>query len=115
EGSGERTDWRRTLRRYRLLLYEEGTERKGEEGETIRRGIPEEEARKVVDGTAIPSVPEVLRRRVRYFSDGAALGTAAFVEGAFERLRERGRASPKRSTGARRMRGASWGELRVLR
>src|SRR5690606_20808574 len=67
-----KADWRRTLRRYRLLLHEDGAERKGEfDGETARRGISEEEVRKVVDDGAALSVPEVLKRRVRYFSNGA--------------------------------------------
>jgi hypothetical protein len=52
---------------------------------------------------------------VRYLSDGAVLGTAGFVDEVFQREKEAGRASPKRETGARMMRGAQWGELRVLR
>jgi hypothetical protein len=43
------------------------------------------------------------------------LGTAGFVDEIFLREKEAGRASPKRETGARKMRGAQWGELRVLR
>ncbi|NLT70850.1 MAG: hypothetical protein GXX91_09170, partial [Verrucomicrobiaceae bacterium] len=38
-----------------------------------------------------------------------------FVDGIFEREKERGRASPKRESGAREMQGASWGVLRVMR
>jgi putative transposase len=61
-------------------------------------------------------VPQVLRHRVRYFCDGAVLGTVSFVNGVFEReQRERNRFGDKRRTGARRMHGADWGELRVLR
>jgi putative transposase len=40
---------------------------------------------------------------VRYFTDGAALGSRAFVDGLFEQCRERFGA--KRRTGARKMRG----------
>jgi hypothetical protein len=43
------------------------------------------------------------------------LGTAGFVDEIFLREKEAGRASPKRETGARKMRGSQWGELRVLR
>jgi hypothetical protein len=43
------------------------------------------------------------------------MGTAGFVDGIFLREKEAGRASPKRETGARKMRGAEWGELRVMR
>ena len=66
-------------------------------------------------GGAMP-VRQVLRQRVRYFCDGAVLGTAAFVNGVFEREQTlRNRFGEKRASGARRMRGADWGELRVLR
>jgi hypothetical protein len=66
-------------------------------------------------GGAIP-VHQVLRHRVRYFSDGAVLGTAAFVNAVFEREQSlRKRFGEKRTSGARRMRGANWGELRVMR
>jgi hypothetical protein len=69
----------------------------------------------VGQGGAMP-LREVLRRRVRYFCDGAVLGTAAFVNGIFEREQSlRKRFGEKRRSGARCMRGADWGELRVLR
>ena len=46
----------------------------------------------------------------------AVLGTAAFVNEVFEREQTlRKRFGEKRTSGARRMRGADWGELRVLR
>jgi len=64
---------------------------------------------------ALP-VHQVLRHRVRYFCDGAVLGTAGFVDAVFAREQAfRKRFGEKRTTGARRMRGADWGELRVLR
>jgi putative transposase len=102
---------------YRRLLYLEGRERPGDEpgGSRGRRGIAAAEVEAVVEGGARLSLPEVLRRKVRYFSDGAVLGSAAFVEQAFESLQSRGRIGPRRETGARRLRGADWGELRVLR
>ncbi|NRB76440.1 MAG: hypothetical protein HRU46_18925 [Verrucomicrobiales bacterium] len=62
------------------------------------------------------SIRQVLRHRVRYFSDGAILGKAEFVNEVFSREREHGRyPKSKRETGARKMRGAEWGDLRVLR
>jgi hypothetical protein len=61
-------------------------------------------------------LPSALRLRVRYFCDGAVLGTTEFVNTVFEREQAmRRRFGEKRTTGARRMRGADWGELRVLR
>jgi hypothetical protein len=61
------------------------------------------------------SKPEILRRKVRYFTDGAVLGSTGFLEQVFQRLQTQNRIGRKRRSGARRMRGADWGELRVLR
>jgi len=113
-----RQDWRRTAARYRVFLYLDGQEVAGdpERGQRGRRGMKAEVVDAVVNqGGAMP-VREVLRHRVRYFCDGAVLGTAAFVNAVFNREQElRRRFGEKRTTGARRMRGADWGELRVLR
>ena len=57
-------------------------------------------------------MPEYLRLRVRYFTDGGVLGTRRFVEGVFESLRER--FGPKRKSGARAMRGVE-AELYTVR
>jgi putative transposase len=113
--------WEETQRRYRRLLYTEGVEVKADEvtGAGGRRGMPVEEAEAVLEemeasGRATP-LAEALRRRVRYFTDGAVIGSAEFVEGVFGRLKAEGRLGPKRRSGARRMRGADFGGLRTLR
>jgi len=101
-----------------MFLYEEGREvtPDPERGECGRRGFAEVEVEAVREEKGAMPVQQVLRHRVRYFCDGAVLGTVAFVNGVFEReQRLRGRFGEKRRTGARRMRGADWGELRVLR
>jgi putative transposase len=111
-------DWRRTQRRYRQLLYEDGIERSADDarGERGRRGFSQTTVEKVVTGAGKASIPTILRHRVRYFCDGAVLGTAGFVDGVFSReQRLRRRFGGRRKTGARKMRGADWGELRVLR
>ena len=46
---------------------------------------------------------KMLRCRVRYFSDGAVLGSREFVDGVFRACRERFWA--KRTSGARKLRG----------
>jgi hypothetical protein len=56
---------------------------------------------------------EVLRHKVRYFIDSAAIGGGAFVEKVF--AVNRTLFGPKRATGARSMRGADWGPLKILR
>ncbi|MBL9157054.1 MAG: hypothetical protein JNJ70_06270, partial [Verrucomicrobiales bacterium] len=81
-----------------------------------RAGFTEAEIEVVRETGGKLPLREALRRRVRYFCDGAVLGTEAFVEEVFAReQRLRRRFGEKRTTGARRMRGAEWGDLRVLR
>lgn len=112
-----RADWRRTANRYRQFLYEEGAEREADEltGEGARRGFSEQEVEGVAESTGEMPLNAALRHRVRYFCDGAVLGTASFVEDVFVRRKEAGRFGETRQTGARKMRGAAWGDLRVLR
>ena len=55
---------------------------------------------------------ELLRTKVRYFLDGAILGSRGFVEGILEARRED--LELKRKTGATKMKG-SWGGLCTLR
>ena len=50
-----------------------------------------------------PGMAAMLRHRIRYFSDGAVIGTKTFVNEAFASARER--FTVKRKDGARRMRG----------
>jgi putative transposase len=85
------------MEHYRRLLFTWG--QAGKAGCKISR----EEARKVLaKGGRLP-VAEVLRCKVRYFTDGAVLGTRGYVEAIFAAKRER--FGPKRQDGARRMRG----------
>lgn len=117
ENPGSACSWKETMKRYRCLLYTDGAEVAGDEstGAPGRRGVSPEEAVRVVDAGGKVPLPELLRCRVRYFSDGAVFGSGAFLEETFARLQEDGRLGPKRQTGARRMRVGEWGDLRVLR
>ncbi len=54
---------------------------------------------KVVAESGKLSTPELLRLRIRYLTDGAALGSEAFVALIFESFRDR--FSAKRQTGPR--------------
>jgi hypothetical protein len=67
----------------------------------VERGVSGESARTVLAERGKLSPAELVRLRVRYFSDGAILGSKAFVEGIFEAQREQ--FSPKRKRGARRI------------
>jgi hypothetical protein len=52
---------------------------------------------------------QMLRHRVRYFTDGVVIGSKEFVDGLFTQCRER--FGPRRKTGARQMRGRAAGQL----
>jgi REP element-mobilizing transposase RayT len=108
--------WKESLAEYRLRLYGEGEERGIDDparGYRARRGLSPEEVARVLAARGKLSAWEMLRCKVRYFSDGAVLGTRGFVNAVFEA--ERGRFGPKRQDGARRMRHVEAGGLCVLR
>lgn len=93
-----------TLEAHRALLYGRGEERGiGKDGRALKKGFTREQARKVVaKGGRLPA-STYLRCRVRYFTDGAVVGSRGFVNEVFEKSRER--FSAKRKTGARLMGG----------
>jgi hypothetical protein len=62
-----------------------------------------EDLGQVVPATGDVALRQMLRWKVRYFTDGAVIGSRAFVDGLFEQCRERFGA--KRKGGARKMRG----------
>ena len=93
------------LAKYRMWLFGQGEEREGttETGEPLRKGFKREEVLAVVAARGRLELETYLRLKVRYFADGAVLGTRGFVDGVFTALRERFGA--KRADGARRMGG----------
>lgn len=93
------------LATYRRWLFGQGEQREGttETGQPLRRGFTREAVLAVIAARGRLALTEYLRLRVRYFADGAVLGTRGFVEGIFTELRER--FGSKRTSGARRMDG----------
>ena len=77
------------------------------------KGIDPENVRAELKRGGKLSREELLRCKVRYFTDGFVLGTKAFVEEFFERNREA--FSRKRKSGARKMRGGDWRGLKTMR
>jgi putative transposase len=111
---GHRVSWGRARAAYRQQLYVQGQQRgQNPQGQPIRPGFTPEQVKEVLAGGGRLPLRELLRCRVRYFSDGVALGTTAFVEDIFRRYR--GHFGARRKCGARLMRYADWGELRTLR
>jgi putative transposase len=79
---------------------------------TLRKGISKEEAvsERAKDGD-IP-LGKALRCRIRYFTDGAVIGSRNFVDEAFIKSRER--FGSKRTSGARKMKGGATAASGVL-
>ena len=102
-------------KQYRMLLLAEGEEKLkeevSEEGKrevkVVRKGMKKEvvEAELVqLERSGDVALGRMLRCRVRYFTDGAVIGSRAFVEEVFTRCRER--FSERRKNGARKLQGS---------
>jgi hypothetical protein len=103
--------WREIAATYRRCLYTEGEESELDERKG-RKGISRAEVAAVLAGKGKLSVAQMLRGRVRYFTEGLAVGGEGFVDGVFALARERFGA--RRKTGARKFRRVDT-ELRSLR
>ena len=87
---------------YRCLLFANGVEiRDAQNRKVMRLGVTADEARQVLKEKGKLSTAEMVRLRVRYFSDGLVLGSKEFVESVFTENREK--FGPKRRDGARRV------------
>jgi len=106
---GTMANWPRLVRHYRHLLYKRGAK----EADRNRGGIEAERVAAVLATGGRLSPREVLRCRVRYFSDGMILGSRVFVDEMFRR--HRGNFGVQRRTGARTMRAAQWKGLFAAR
>ena len=101
---------------YRRILVSGGAEQSEERVETgkkyrvvLKKGVSKEAAQKELERLEQDSerdlkISKVVRCRVRYFTDGAVIGSRKFVNEAFEKGRER--FGSKRKDGARKPRGA---------
>ena len=110
----DQENWRAASARYRQLLYVRG-EAQGvrENGQRVKQGFGEATVAAVVEVKGTLPLNELLRSRIRYFTDGAILGSRIFMEDAFGRHRMH--FSEKREEGARPMKGAKWGDLFTAR
>jgi REP element-mobilizing transposase RayT len=113
----------RVSREYRMILLDEGEEHTreivNEQGErvmqVVRKGMATQKVATELEHLATGrdvALRQMLRWKVRYFTDGAAVGSRAFVDGLFEQCRERFGA--KRKSGARKMRGKAAGAAALL-
>ena len=100
--------WRDVGPRYRMILFGIGEEN------SVRAGLSREAVAKVWHEGGKLSLQQLLRCRVRYFTDALAIGSSSFVEQVFAAKREI--FSETRQSGARKLSGGGeWGELRSAR
>ncbi|MFT4551044.1 MAG: putative transposase [Verrucomicrobiales bacterium] len=95
--------WREIGPRYRKILFGIG------EGNSARAGISREEVAKVFEAGGKLSLPQLLRCRIRHFTDGLAVGSAEFIGRVFTANRQA--FSEKRQTAACKLKGGDWDEL----
>ena len=110
EGAGfEAEKWREVSRVYRRVMGL-ALGRKSGRAEVEARGLVTKNTAEMLESkdnqTVLPDhgMTGMLRQRVRYFTDGAVIGSKAFVNEVFTASRDRFTA--KRKDGARRMRGS---------
>ena len=77
-----------------------------------RKGMSAAEAEREKERAGELSMGKMLRCRVRYFTDGAVIGSRSFVNEAFAQARER--FGPKRKDGARKLKGVASGAAGTL-
>jgi REP element-mobilizing transposase RayT len=112
QGAGFEADrWKEISRVYRRAMGLALGRKSG--NATVEKGIvrPQMNTAEALEakenGTVLPDLgmATMLRCRVRYFTDGAVIGSKAFVNEAFAGARER--FSPRRKDGARKLRGSA--------
>ena len=102
-------EWKKAGARYREQMFL----RAGTAGQSGKQVLEEKTIRKVLKEGGELTQAQALRVRIRYLSQGVALGGEAFVEEVFRKFRDR--FGPKRKTGARPLRRLPFKDLRTCR
>jgi putative transposase len=112
---GRESSWQRVRCRYRKWLYLQGEEHPIgiASGKAHRYGFSRDEVKAVLEQDGQLSKSQLLRCRVRYFSDGVVLGSKSFADNLFTRNRDR--FGTKRKRGAKPIRQATAIGLVTLR
>ena len=112
-----RVTWANVAPEYRLLLYAHGQQRDADAatGTRARIGLQRSALEAELKRGGKLSLAELLRCRVRYFTDGTVFGSAGYIQQVFEESSALKGNRARRKSAAHSMKGAEWGELRVLR
>ena len=101
--------WNTAAAEYRMKLFTTA----GVSGHSEKTALSREAIRAELDRGGSLSLPEILRLRIRHLSAGVAIGSREFVNQVF--LDHRSHFGPKRSDGARPIRGVPLPHLKTLR
>ncbi len=102
---------KKLLSEYRQNLYCDGACRHNEfTGQVSKPGFRRDVVDKVLEDEGELSLPELLRCRIRYFSDGLIIGRKLFVEDVMDNNRDYF-SSLRRKRGAKKMKYGDWGDL----
>jgi hypothetical protein len=103
------SSWTKSLEGYRQILYGKGSvARKMNDGT-----LDMDRVKVVLKNKGKVSPPEILRCRVRYFTEGLILGSESFIQRVVDR--NKGILSQKRKMVGRSMAGSDWGKLMSYR
>ncbi|MCH6255509.1 transposase [Puniceicoccaceae bacterium K14] len=108
--AGRRINMANALEQYRVVVFGKGYASKSANG---KRAVDGDKAKKVLEQGGRVEMTEALRCRVRYFTDGAVIGSNEFVQSYFET--NRANFGIKRRDGPRKLRGSDWGGLSCIR
>ena len=113
QAAQEVADWRKVAAGYREILAGDLEKSEGRR-EAVKKTNHGRAARAPLGGARLTEA-QLLRCRVRYFTDGLVLGSREFVDRAFHLTRER--FGPRRKDGARKLARADTGlrSMRALR
>ena len=101
--------WRQAAAQYRCVLFDVNRKDPKRPGQ----GFDPERVQQVLDGKGRLTLGEILRCRVRYFSDGVVMGSQIFVESVFQRYQSY--FGIKRKDGALPMGFGEWDGLCTIR
>ena len=107
---GKRSSWESSVSRYRQIVFGKG---QNYDAAKPGRAVDSEKTKEIMNTGGKVSREEALRCRVRYFTDGAVLGSKEFVQSFFESNLERFGA--RRRDGPRPLKGSDWGDLTCVR
>lgn len=109
---GQKHDFSEAIKSYRLILFGKGYQSKGGLNSETGR-ISAEKLNALIKSGGIVPLHELLRLRIRYFSDGLALGSKSFLDAVFRE--HRSAFGVKRSKASCALPEGLWGALHAMR